>query len=255
MLENHLSNAVILSTENLYEPRELRSLSDFAFWPAESTCFWQFKLTRKCFPATTLQIPAFWPTGVGELSGSNPWAGTFWPEPVLRTRAFYLRTDWSDRPDRASGSDLIQRYWHNSRLRVRKNSLPKFLPCISAQEVAVHAWEPSSSPMQAPMNHPQAVMCVNRDMYRKNFICLWIKNIRSSSVNDLMCWAGPMYHPEAVECVNRDIYRKNFVCLWINTWEVVVLMISCAEQAPMSHPQAVMCEQRHVQEELCLPVN
>ena len=45
------------------------------------------------FPATTLQIPALWPTGKGELSGSDPWAGPFWPEPVLRTRAFYLRTD------------------------------------------------------------------------------------------------------------------------------------------------------------------
>ena len=52
------------------------------------------------FSATTLQIPALWPTGAGELNGSDAcsWAGSFWPEPVLRTCAFHLRTDWSDRP-------------------------------------------------------------------------------------------------------------------------------------------------------------
>ena len=55
------------------------------------------------FPATTLQIPALWPTGAGELSGSDPWAGLFWPESVLRTRAFHSRADWSDRTDRTSG--------------------------------------------------------------------------------------------------------------------------------------------------------
>ena len=33
-------------------------------------------------------------------------AGPFWPEPVLRTRALYLRTDWSDRTDRTSGKRL-----------------------------------------------------------------------------------------------------------------------------------------------------
>ena len=48
------------------------------------------------FPTTTLQIPALWPTGAEELSGSDPWAGPLWPEPVLRTRAaFLLRTDRS----------------------------------------------------------------------------------------------------------------------------------------------------------------
>ena len=33
-----------------------------------------------------------WPTGAGELSGSDP-AGPFRPEAVLRTRAFHLRTN------------------------------------------------------------------------------------------------------------------------------------------------------------------
>ena len=55
------------------------------------------------FPATTLQIPALFATGAGELSGSNQWAGPFWPEPILRTRAFHLRTDWSDWTDRTDG--------------------------------------------------------------------------------------------------------------------------------------------------------
>ena len=49
------------------------------------------------FPATILQLPALWPTGAGELSGSDPWAGPFWPELALKTRVFHLRTDWSDR--------------------------------------------------------------------------------------------------------------------------------------------------------------
>ena len=44
--------------------------------------------------------------GVGELSGSDPRAGPFWPEPVLRTRAFRLRTDWSDRQTGKMKSDL-----------------------------------------------------------------------------------------------------------------------------------------------------
>ena len=55
------------------------------------------------FPATTSQVPALWPTEAGELSGSDPRAGTFWPEPVLRTRAFHLRSNWSDRTDRTNG--------------------------------------------------------------------------------------------------------------------------------------------------------
>ena len=38
----------------------------------------------------------------GELSGSDPRAGPFWPEPVLRTRVFHLRTDWSGRTDRTN---------------------------------------------------------------------------------------------------------------------------------------------------------
>ena len=38
------------------------------------------------FPATTLQIPALWPIGAGELSGSDPLTGPFWAEPVLKTR-------------------------------------------------------------------------------------------------------------------------------------------------------------------------
>ena len=55
---------------------------------------------RVHFPATSLQVPAFWPTGAGELSASDPRAGPFWTEPVLRTRAFRLKTDWSTEPDR-----------------------------------------------------------------------------------------------------------------------------------------------------------
>ena len=51
------------------------------------------------FPATVLQIPALWPTGAGELSGSDS-AGSFWPEPVLRTYVFHLRADRSEQPDR-----------------------------------------------------------------------------------------------------------------------------------------------------------
>ena len=55
------------------------------------------------FPATTLEIPALWPTGAGELSGSDPRAGPFWPEPVLRTRAFHLKPDWLDGTDWTNG--------------------------------------------------------------------------------------------------------------------------------------------------------
>ena len=39
-------------------------------------------------------------TGAGELSGSDPWAWSFWLE---LTRAFRLRTNWSDRPDQTNG--------------------------------------------------------------------------------------------------------------------------------------------------------
>ena len=46
------------------------------------------------FPATT---PVLSPTEARKLSGSDPLEGPFWPEPVLRTNAFYLRIDWSDR--------------------------------------------------------------------------------------------------------------------------------------------------------------
>ena len=43
------------------------------------------------------------------MSGFNLWAGTFWPEPVLRTRAFFhLRTGRSDRPERAKGQPHSQ---------------------------------------------------------------------------------------------------------------------------------------------------
>ena len=58
------------------------------------------KLRAFVFPATTHQIPArFGRPKAGELSGSDPSAGSwsFWPEPVLRTHALHLRTDWSDR--------------------------------------------------------------------------------------------------------------------------------------------------------------
>ena len=61
------------------------------------------QVARVRFSATALQIPALWPTGAGELSGADPRAGPFWSEPVLRTRAFRLRTDWSDRTDRTNG--------------------------------------------------------------------------------------------------------------------------------------------------------
>ena len=38
--------------------------------------------------------------GAGDLSGyDHAWAGLLWPEPVLRIHAFYLRTDWLNRPD------------------------------------------------------------------------------------------------------------------------------------------------------------
>ena len=89
------------------------------FWPDEKNWFWPvFKMHRSkarayIFPATTLQIPALWPTGSRELNGSDPRAGPIWPEPVLRTRAFHLRTDWSDRPDRTNGK---RRKWpHQSK--------------------------------------------------------------------------------------------------------------------------------------------
>ena len=38
---------------------------------------------RACtfFSAETLQIPALWPTGMGELSSYYPRAGPFWPKP------------------------------------------------------------------------------------------------------------------------------------------------------------------------------
>ena len=52
--------------------------------------------TRKFFPDTTLQIPALWPTEAVELSGSYSFAGPFWLEPVLRTRAFNFSKNWSE---------------------------------------------------------------------------------------------------------------------------------------------------------------
>ena len=45
-------------------------------------------------------ISLLWPQ---RTSGSDPWAGSFWTEPVLRTLAFHLRTDWSDQPDGTIG--------------------------------------------------------------------------------------------------------------------------------------------------------
>ena len=86
----------------------LRSLSICPVWPTKKSSSGQFKWkaprrARLHFPATTLQILALWPTGAGELNGSDPWAGPFSREPVLRTRAFHLSTDWSDRTDRTNG--------------------------------------------------------------------------------------------------------------------------------------------------------
>ena len=67
------------------------------------TCSDQFKWKGPRRARTTLLSPALWPTGAGELSSSDPWAGPFRPEPVLRTRAFHLRSDWSDRTGRTYG--------------------------------------------------------------------------------------------------------------------------------------------------------
>ena len=78
------------------------------FWPAVKELVLNGlngKVQGTCvhFLATTLQIPVLWPTGAGELSGSDSRTESFWPEPVLRTHAFHLRTDGlvgPDRPDR-----------------------------------------------------------------------------------------------------------------------------------------------------------
>ena len=92
-----------------YRIRIVRSLSIYSFWPAENIKLVLVSVKGKfqgaCvhFPATTLQIPALRPTEAGELSGSDPRAGPFWPEPVLRTRAFHLRTDWPGRTDWTNG--------------------------------------------------------------------------------------------------------------------------------------------------------
>ena len=67
------------------------------------------------FPVIALHIYALWPTGVGELSGFGPWAGSFWPEPVLWTCAFYLRTDWQTGQTKQMKSDLRLLFsfsWH-----------------------------------------------------------------------------------------------------------------------------------------------
>ena len=77
-------------------------LSICPLWPVKKNRFWPVLMGRSkarvyIFPATTLPIPVLWPTGAGELSGSDPWVGPFWTELVLRTRAFHSRTDWSDR--------------------------------------------------------------------------------------------------------------------------------------------------------------
>ena len=76
-----------------------RSLSICPLWPAEKNWFWPVQMERSkayiIVPATTLQIPAFWPTGVGKLRGSDPWVGPFWPEPAVRTCMFHLGTGWT----------------------------------------------------------------------------------------------------------------------------------------------------------------
>ena len=52
---------------------------------------WKGPRRARTFFPSQLRIPALWPTGAGELGGSDPCAGPFWPEPpVLRTRAFHL---------------------------------------------------------------------------------------------------------------------------------------------------------------------
>ena len=86
------------------------------FWPAVKELVLNGlngKVQGTCvhFLATTLQIPVLWPTGAGELSGSDSRTESFWPEPVLRTHAFHLRTDGLvgldrlDRPDRPDRPD------------------------------------------------------------------------------------------------------------------------------------------------------
>ena len=85
------------------------------------------------FPATTLQIPALWPTGAGELSGSDSRVGTFWPEPVLRTRAFHLRTDWSDRTNEKRPTLAVHSphsVWYR---RIRKTVKPNLETCFPNQ--------------------------------------------------------------------------------------------------------------------------
>ena len=54
-----------------------RSLYICPFWPAIKNWFWPVSMERSkarayIFPVTTLQIPTLWPTGAGELSGSDP---------------------------------------------------------------------------------------------------------------------------------------------------------------------------------------
>ena len=91
------------------------SLSICPVWPVKKN--WS-KARAYIFPATTLQIPALWLTVAGELSGSDPWARPFWPEPVLITRAFYLRTGWGDwlaKPERwkATSVRITELNWTN----------------------------------------------------------------------------------------------------------------------------------------------
>ena len=73
---------------------------------------------RTFFSSGNSVLLALWPTASGKLSGSDRLAGLFWPEPVLRSRAFYLITYWSNRPDRTNKKrpkiiDLMDTFFNN----------------------------------------------------------------------------------------------------------------------------------------------
>ena len=91
---------------------------------------------RTILPALVLQIPELWPTGAGELSGSDPWAGQFWTEPVLRARAFHLRTNWFDRQDRTNGKQL----WAQNEVRNSKRALIYFYLFAFVSRIPQRNW-------------------------------------------------------------------------------------------------------------------
>ena len=99
--------------------RTLRSLSICPFWPAVKELVLasldeKIKGARVHFPATTLQIPALWPTEVGELSGSDPWAGPLSPEPLLRTRAFHWFKNMTGQTEQMEGNLMFRSRLHDT---------------------------------------------------------------------------------------------------------------------------------------------